>query len=98
MGPIENILGMIPGMGKLKGVNVDEGQFVKVEAVINSMTPTERRNANLLNGSRRRKIARGSGTSVTDVNRVIKQYKEMKKMMKMFKKGKMPRMMKSMPF
>jgi signal recognition particle subunit SRP54 len=98
MGPIENILGMIPGMGKLKGVNVDEGQFVKVEAVINSMTPTERRNANILNGSRRRRIARGSGTSVTDVNRVIKQYKEMKKMMKMFKKGKMPRMMKSMPF
>jgi signal recognition particle subunit SRP54 len=98
MGPLENILGMIPGMGKLKGVNVDEGQFVKVEAVINSMTPTERRNANILNGSRRRRIARGSGTSVTDVNRVIKQYKEMKKMMKMFKKGKMPRMMKSMPF
>jgi signal recognition particle subunit SRP54 len=98
MGPIENILGMIPGMGKLKGVNVDEGQFVKVEAVTNSMTTTERRNANILNGSRRRRIARGSGTSVTDVNRVIKQYKEMKKMMKMFKKGKMPRMMKSMPF
>jgi signal recognition particle subunit SRP54 len=98
MGPLENILGMIPGMGKLKGVNVDEGQFVKVEAVINSMTPTERRNANILNGSRRRRIAQGSGTSVTDVNRVIKQYKEMKKMMKMFKKGKMPRMMKSMPF
>jgi signal recognition particle subunit SRP54 len=56
MGPLENILGMIPGMGKLKGVNVDEGQFVKVEAVINSMTPTERRNANILNGSRRRRI------------------------------------------
>ncbi|GAB4389826.1 MAG: signal recognition particle protein [Thermodesulfovibrionales bacterium] len=88
MGPIENILGMIPGFNKLKGVKVDEREFVKVEAVINSMTPRERRNHNLLNGSRRKRIAMGSGTTVADVNRVIKQYVEMKKMLKMFKKGK----------
>lgn len=98
MGPLENILGMIPGMNKLKGVKVEEKEFVRVEAIINSMTPTERRNANILNGSRRKRIAQGSGTNVADVNRVIKQYKEMKKMMKMFKRGKMPKMMRSLPF
>ncbi|MEJ2192381.1 MAG: signal recognition particle protein [Nitrospirota bacterium] len=93
MGPLENILGMIPGMGKkLKGVQVDEQQFVKVEAIINSMTPAERQNAAVLNGSRRRRIAQGSGTTVNDVNRLIKQHKEMRKMMKMLKKGKMPRL------
>ncbi len=89
MGPIENLLGMIPGMGaKLKNVKVDERDFVKVEAVINSMTPAERRNHHLLNGSRRKRIAIGSGTNVSDVNRVVKQYIEMKKMLKMFKGGK----------
>ncbi|RMG00088.1 MAG: signal recognition particle protein [Nitrospirae bacterium] len=89
MGPIENILSMIPGVGKqLKGVQVDEKEFVKVEAIINSMTPKERRNPQLLNGSRKRRIARGSGTTITDVNRLLKQYKEMKRMFKMFKKGK----------
>lgn len=93
MGSLESLLSMIPGMGKqLKGVKVDEGQLVKVEAVINSMTPKERRNSAILNGSRRKRIATGSGTSTADVNKVIKQYKEMKKMMKMFKKGKMPQM------
>ncbi|MDA8089741.1 MAG: signal recognition particle protein [Nitrospiraceae bacterium] len=89
MGPIENLLGMIPGLGaKLKNVKVDEREFVKVEAVINSMTPAERRNHHLLNGSRRKRIAIGSGTNVSDVNRVVKQYVEMKKMLKMFKGGK----------
>lgn len=87
MGPIENLIGMIPGMNKIKGLKVDEGQFTKIEAVINSMTPKEKRNHNILNASRRRRIAQGSGTSVTDVNRVIKQYVEMKKMLKMFKGG-----------
>ncbi len=97
MGPLENILGMIPGMGnKLKGIQVDDKQFVKVEAMINSMTPKERHNHNILNGSRRRRIAAGSGTTVTDVNRLVKQYKEMRKMMKMMKKGKMPKF--QMPF
>ncbi len=85
MGPIESVLGMIPGFSKMKNVTVDEKEFVKVEAVINSMTAKERTNHNLLNGSRRKRIALGSGTSVADVNRVIKQYVELKKMLKMFK-------------
>jgi signal recognition particle subunit SRP54 len=88
MGPLENLLNMIPGFSKLKGIKIDEKELVKVEAIINSMTSEERRNHNILNGSRRRRIALGSGTTVTDVNRVIKQYMEMRKMLKMFKKGK----------
>lgn len=94
MGPIENLLSMIPGMGKVKDISVDEKEFVKVEAIINSMTKEERRDYNIINGSRRKRIAAGSGTTVTDVNRVLKQYIEMKKMLKMFKgkKGiKLPR-------
>jgi signal recognition particle subunit SRP54 len=98
MGPIENLLGMIPGFSKVKNVSVDEREFVKVEAIINSMTAAERRNHNLLNGSRRRRIASGSGTTVTEVNRVIKQYVEMKKMLKMFKGKKGMRMPKMLPF
>ncbi len=88
MGPLENLLSMIPGMNKaLKDTKVDEKEFVKIEAIINSMTPLERTNHSIINGSRRRRIAMGSGTSVSDINRLIKQYLEMKKMMKMFKKG-----------
>jgi signal recognition particle subunit SRP54 len=98
MGPLENILGMIPGMNKMKGVKVEEKELVKVEAIINSMTPLERRNHNVLNGSRRKRIAYGSGTTVADVNRVVKQYLEMRKMLKMFKKGKMPGLMRGMGF
>jgi len=98
MGPIENILGMIPGLGKMKNVSVDEREFVKIEAVINSMTREERRNHHIINGSRRRRIAEGSGTTVTDVNRVVKQYVEMKKMMKMFKGKKGVRLPKILPF
>ncbi len=98
MGPIENILGMIPGMNKIKNVSVDEKEFVKIEAIIGSMTPAERRNYNIINGSRRRRIATGSGTTVTDVNRVIKQYVEMKKMLKMFKGKKGLRLPKFLPF
>jgi len=86
MGPLENIIGMIPGMNKaIKDTKIDEKEFVKIEAIINSMTSEERNNYNIINGSRRRRIAIGSGTTVTDVNRLIKQYLEMKKMMKMFK-------------
>lgn len=86
MGPLENLLGMIPGMGKaLKDVKVDEKEFVRIEAIINSMTSRERRDHSLLNGSRRKRIAVGSGTTTTDVNRLVKQYLEMRKMMKMFK-------------
>jgi signal recognition particle subunit SRP54 len=100
MGPLENLLSMIPGMGKaIKDIKVDEREFVKIEAIINSMTKEERRNHNIINGSRRRRIAIGSGTTVADVNRLIKQYLEMKKMMKMFKGGKRGfRLPKFMPF
>jgi signal recognition particle subunit SRP54 len=88
MGTLESLLSMIPGMGKaLKDVKVDEKEFVRIEAIINSMTPAERRNHNIINGSRRKRIAIGSGATVTDVNRLIKQYLDMKKMMKMFKGG-----------
>jgi signal recognition particle subunit SRP54 len=85
MGPLENIINMIPGVQKIKNLNVDEKDFIKVEAIINSMTKKERKDHTVLNGSRRRRIASGSGTTVADVNRVIKQYIELRKMLKMFK-------------
>lgn len=89
MGPLENILGMIPGLGRhLKGLRVDEKAFTKVEAIINSMTKQERRNYAIINGSRKKRIAAGSGTTVSDVNRLLKQYLEMKKMLKQFRRGK----------
>jgi len=90
MGPLENILSMIPGMGKqLRGIEIDQKELIKVEAIIDSMTPYERRHPKVLNGSRKKRIAMGSGTTVMDVNRVVKQHKEMKKMLKRFKgKGK----------
>src|SRR5262245_17394068 len=86
MGPLENILGMLPGMGGMKQLaehKPDEKQLRRVEAIIGSMTPEERRHAEILDGSRRRRIARGSGTAVEDVNRLIKQFGEMQKMLKM---------------
>jgi signal recognition particle subunit SRP54 len=98
MGPLENILSMIPGFNKIKNLDVDEKEFIKVEAIINSMTKKERRDHSIINGSRRRRIATGSGTTVTDVNRVIKQYIELKKMLKMFKGKKMPKLPKILPF
>jgi signal recognition particle subunit SRP54 len=87
MGPLEQIMGMIPGMGALKELNaqranVDEKQVGRVEAIINSMTRAERRDHAIINGSRRKRIARGSGTSVEDVNRLLKQFLEMRKMLK----------------
>ena len=99
MGSLESLLSMIPGMNKaMKDVKVDEKEFVKIEAIINSMTPEERRNHNIINGSRRKRIAMGSGTTITDVNRLVKQYLDMKKMMKMFKGKKGFRLPKGMPF
>lgn len=98
MGPLENILNMIPGFNKAKNVSVDEKEFVRIEAIINSMTMEERTNHNLLNGNRRKRIAMGSGTTVADVNRVIKQYVEMKKMLKMFKGKKGLRLPKGFSF
>jgi signal recognition particle subunit SRP54 len=87
MGPLEQILGMIPGMGAIKDLQkqkeqVDEKQMLRVEAIINSMTAKERRNHQLINGSRRKRIARGSGTKVEDVNRLLKQFVQMQKMLK----------------
>lgn len=96
MGPLQDLLGMIPGMGKhvkeLKG-EIDENELVKVEAIIKSMTVAERKNSAILNGSRKKRIARGSGTRVQDVNRLLKQFEDSRKLMKQFadmsgKKGK----------
>lgn len=83
MGNIKDLLGMIPGMGKaLKDIDIDDNAFKKIEAMIFSMTPEERANPDLLNGSRRNRIAKGSGSDIKDVNQFIKQFEEMKKMMK----------------
>jgi signal recognition particle subunit SRP54 len=99
MGPLESILGMIPGLGQLKELTEnkpDEKQMGRVEAIICSMTPEERRNEKIINGSRRRRIAAGSGTSVEEVNRLLKQFTEMKKVLQMLGQGGMPGGMKGM--
>jgi signal recognition particle subunit SRP54 len=82
MGPLENILGMLPGMDKLKGSSIDEGQLKRVEAIILSMTPTERKRPDTLNARRRQRVARGSGTTVTEVNNLLLRFSQMRKMMK----------------
>jgi len=85
MGPLEQIVGMLPGMGNIKALadnKPDEKQISRIEAIINSMTPEERRKQHIINGSRRKRIARGSGTSVEDVNRLLKQFVQMQKMLK----------------
>jgi len=85
LGPIDQIMGMIPGLGnnkKLKDMHIDEKELVYVEAIINSMTPFERQNPSEISGSRKKRIARGSGTRVQDVNRLLKQFGQTKKMMK----------------
>lgn len=98
MGPLENLLNMIPGFSKMKDINVDERELVKVEAIINSMTKKEKCDHNIIKGSRRRRIALGSGTTVADVNRVVKQYIEIKRMLKMFKGKKGFKLPKNLPF
>lgn len=96
MGPLSSLINMIPGAERaLKGKEIDEKPLKKVEAVITSMTMKERENPHLLNGSRRKRIASGSGTSIQEVNRVIKQFNEMQKMIKQVKKGKMGNIMRS---
>jgi len=88
MGSLSSLLGMIPGINaKMKNAKIDDNALVKVEAVINSMTKQERGDPKILNGNRRKRIARGSGTSIQDVNKLIKQFNEMKKMMNRFSKG-----------
>jgi len=84
MGPLDQLFDMIPGIGSLKGFKVDEKQMARVEAIVKSMTKEEKRNPDILNASRRRRIAEGSGTTIQDVNRLIKQFEDMKKMMKQF--------------
>jgi len=90
MGSISELINMIPGMGKikqLKNLEVDENEFIKIEAMINSMTPQERRQHTLIKGSRRKRIAKGSGTSVQDINNLLKNYTQVVKMMKKITKG-----------
>jgi signal recognition particle subunit SRP54 len=88
MGPLNQLVGMIPGMHRMpEGAAVDERGLVKIEAMIRSMTPAERENPQLLNGSRRKRIAMGSGTSVQDLNKFMKQFGQMQKMMKNLGKG-----------
>ncbi len=96
MGSIQSLLGMIPGLGtKIKNTDIDERQLIKVESIIQSMTKQERKTPKILNGSRRKRIARGSGNTIQDVNRLIKQFNEMNKMMKMFKSNKNRKMLKN---
>ncbi|MEK7291656.1 MAG: signal recognition particle protein, partial [Planctomycetota bacterium] len=104
MGPIKDILSMIPGVGsKMDGLNVDEKQLQRVEAIIRSMTTDERLNPDVINGSRRQRVANGSGTTIQDVNQLLKQFKSMKKLMKHFKGNpkslkKMGQLSNSLPF
>ena len=102
MGSIESLVKMLPGFGgmksMLKNVRINEKDLIHMEAVINSMTKEERLNPSIINSSRKRRIAKGSGTSVQMVNRVLKQYQQMKKMMKGMKKGKKKKRLKGLPF
>jgi signal recognition particle subunit SRP54 len=101
MGPLDQILGMLPNMGPLRGLNkmkVDEKELVHIEAIINSMTAAERRNHGILNGSRRKRIAKGCGRPVSQINQLLKQYLETRKMMRSLSKGIMPRLMRGMKF
>ena len=86
MGPLNQFIGMIPGMNQnaMKDIQVDEKQMVNIEAIIQSMTMQERVNPSVINASRRQRIAKGSGTSVQQVNQLLKQFESVKKMMKMF--------------
>ena len=91
MGPLKNVLGMLPGVGQqMKDVDVDEQQLARVEAIILSMTPHERRVPHAIDGKRRLRIAKGSGTTVQEVNKLLEARKQMEKMMKQLGKGKMP--------
>ena len=97
MGNMKDLMGMIPGMGKaLKGVDIDDDAFKHIEAIIGSMTPKERAQPNLLNMSRKKRIARGAGRDINEVNQMIKQFHQMSKMMKMMQGGKGRQMMQMM--
>ena len=98
MGSLSDIIGMIPGIkaSDLEGVGMDDGMLRQMEAIILSMTPYERENPNVLNSSRKKRIAAGSGTQVVDVNRLLKQFDMLQTMTKQFSGGKMPRNMRKM--
>ena len=100
MGSIKDIIGMIPGVNKkqLKGINISDKEFNKIEAIINSMTPGERRTYTIIKGSRKKRIASGSGTKVQDVNKLLKSYAQSMKMIKKFNKGGMKSMRNMLPF
>jgi signal recognition particle subunit SRP54 len=100
MGSVKDILGMLPGMNKkqLKGVDIDEKEFVKIEAIINSMTPEEREKSAIIKASRKKRIALGSGTTVQDVNKLLKSYTQSMKMIKKFNKGGMRSLKNMLPF
>jgi signal recognition particle subunit SRP54 len=95
MGPLEDIVGMIPGFSKMKGIDLDEKALIRVEAIINSMTPGERLNPEIISGSRRKRIAMGSGTRVQDVNRLIRDFQQVRKLFGQVKKGKLSGMLRS---
>ena len=98
MGNIKDLAAMIPGVGKaIKDIDIDDDAFKSIEAIIYSMTPKERTNPEILNGSRRNRIAKGSGTDIQEVNRLIKQFDQTRKMMKMITGGNMAKMMGKMP-
>jgi len=97
MGNVKDLIGMIPGMNKaVKDVDIDDDAFKSIEAIISSMTAKERENPSIINGSRRRRIAKGSGTSIADVNKLMKQFNDMVKMMKMMQGGGVKNLMKRM--
>jgi signal recognition particle subunit SRP54 len=101
MGSLTDLIGMIPGMNKMKqmkNLDVDDRELVRVEAMINSMTREERRSPNIINGSRRKRVARGSGMRVQDVNRLLKNYSQVMKMIKKLNKGGMRSLGRMMPF
>ena len=99
MGSLSSLIGMIPGIGsQIKNAQIDDNALVKVEAIINSMTKEERTTPKVLNGNRRKRIARGSGTSIQDVNRLIKQFSEMQRMMSTFSKKGIPSSMRNFKF
>ncbi len=99
MGNLKDLVGMIPGIGKMmKDVDIDDNAFKGIESIVHSMTPYERKNPKLINGSRRKRIARGSGNEVAEVNKLIKQFEETSKVMKMMSnKSNMAKMMKNFP-
>ncbi len=100
MGSMKDLLGMIPGIGKaIKDIDINDDAFKHIEAIIHSMTPQERKNPDVINGSRRKRIASGSGRDIQEVNQLMKQFEETRKMMRMMSdKNNMARMMKNMPF